>query len=108
MLGFGQILKFIGFIPSQRVDWDEFVYTRPSEELCRDRASSYHGETNLTVSPTERCFICGCSLSIEEQGEGEICLDPAHWQASGALSATDYTSMAQIEARARAKKRKRG
>lgn len=94
-------------MPSQRSDWDDFVHSPSAEEFLSDSASSYNNVPRPITTPTGRCFICGCCLSIEEPVEGDRCLDPAHWRASGVLSATDYTFMARIEARARAEKRKR-
>lgn len=46
------------------------------------------------------CAICGNYLTIGEEFAGYRCLDPAHWQAAGLLTASDFYPMARLAARA--------
>ncbi len=61
----------------------------------------------INVAKPDCCPICGYYLTIIEKYAGSRCLDPAHWQAAGLLSPTDFYPMACIAAQANAEQNRR-
>jgi len=59
--------------------------------------------TKMVLAETHQpaqCTICGYYLTIGEEFAGYRCLDPAHWQAAGLLTASDFYPMARLAAQA--------
>ena len=56
--------------------------------------------TSQTPGKPERCAICGCYVTLNEEYAGSRCLDPGHWQAAGVFTFPDFYTMARIMAAA--------
>lgn len=50
------------------------------------------------ISQPDCCTICGYFLTTKDEYAGARCVDPAHWQAAGVLTANDFYPMARIAA----------